>query len=210
MKKAAISLGISLLTLAGCGTIEESTEANPAEAEAVKEIQQENFVTETPDTKVNGSTDNDSDMNKEKAENVLNQYKGLFMEVINEGSQLEEYENKDEIIQHFSSIMTTEYAESLVDLYIKEENGELSVVATETPIWLQEDQEFDLEKVTDQEYHAVQNIDNQLRGKKGVIFTLVMEEGSWVVADVTTGQVEEEEEQYKTGTDDRMEDRDSK
>ena len=203
MKKAAISLGISLLTLAGCGTIEESTEA-------VKEIQQENFETETPDTKVNGSTENESDMTKEKAEKVLNQYKGTFMEVINEGPQLEEYESKDEIIQHFSSIMTTEYAESLVDLYIKEENGELSVVATETPIWLQEDQEFDLEKVTDQEYRAIQNIDNQLRGKKGVIFTLVMEEDSWVVADVTTDQVEEGEEQYKTGTDDSVEDRDSK
>lgn len=210
MKKAAISLGISLLTLAACGTIEESTEANPAEAEAVKEIQQEYFETETPDTKVNGSTDNESGMTMEKAEKVLNLYKGTFMEVINEGPQLEEYESKDEIIQYFSTIMTTEYAESLVDLYIKEENGELSVVATETPIWLQEDQEFDLEKVTDQEYYAVQNIDNQLRGKKEVTFTLVMEEDSWVVEDVTTDQVEEEEEQYKTGTDDRVEDRDSK
>ncbi|WP_409253844.1 hypothetical protein V1502_08075 [Bacillus sp. SCS-153A] len=207
MKIAAISLGISLLTLTGCGTIEESTEANPAEAEAVKESQQESFETETPETKTNGNTDSDSEMSKEKAKEVLRQYKETFMEVINAGPELEEYESKDEIIQYFSNIMTIQYAENLVDLYIKEENGELSVVATETPIWLQQDQEFSMEEASNQEYHVVQNIDN---GKKEVTFILVMEDDTWVVADATTNGDEEENGKYQTGYEDKVENVSSK
>ncbi|WP_421384808.1 hypothetical protein ACOJQI_08560 [Bacillus salacetis] len=204
MKKLSCALGLSLFLLAGCGTAEESTEANPAEAEAVKEVQQENYETASHETKVNGNTESNDQMTKEKAADVLSQYKDTFMEVINAGPELEEYESKEEIIQHFSTIMTPEYAESLADTYIREENGSLSVVATETPLWLREDQSYTLTEVSEEEYEVIQHINNQLRGRKEVTFTLVMEDDTWVVGKVETRNAEQEDK-YKAGSDDRVE-----
>jgi hypothetical protein len=204
MKKAAFSIGVSVLFMAGCGTAEESTEANPAEAEAVKETQQEGFETASNETKVNGNTESSGEMTKDKAAEVLSQYESTFMEVINAGPALEEYESKEEIIQQFSTIMTSQHAESLAETYINDESEELSVVATETPIWLQEDQEYSWKKVSEKEYQVIQNIANQLRGNQEVTFTLIMEEDSWYVADVTTAQGKQEEK-YKTGSEDRVE-----
>jgi hypothetical protein len=204
MKKVSFAIGVSVLFMAGCGTAEESTEANPAEAEAVKETQQEEFETASNETKVNGNTESSGEMTKDKAAEVLSQYESTFMDVINAGPELEEYESKEEIIQQFSTIMTSQHAESLAETYINDEREELSVVATETPIWLQEDQEYSWKKVSEKEYQVIQNIANQLRGNQEVTFTLIMEEDSWYVADVTTAQGKQEEK-YKTGSEDRVE-----
>jgi hypothetical protein len=204
MKKVSFALGVSLLLLAGCGTAEESSEANPADAEAVK-TKQEEFETASKETEVNGNTESSGKMTRDKAEEVLRQYENTFMEVINAGPDLEEYESKEDIIQQFSTIMTSEYARSLADIYIKEEGKALSIVATETPVWFEEDKDYTLTEVSEDEFQVVQNIHNELRGRKEVTFTLVMESDYWVVANAGTEKKEQKEGKYKSGAEDRVE-----
>ncbi|MGM0844653.1 MAG: hypothetical protein ACQEUT_06710 [Bacillota bacterium] len=190
MKKVSYGLGISLLLLAGCGTAEESTEANPADAEAVKETQEETFETNDTDVNANSEDGDAEDLTKEKANEVLTEYKDTFMEVIDKGPELEEYGSEDEIIQHFSTIMTEEQARSLADIYINDRDGKLSVVATEAPIWLKDDQEYKVEKVSEEEQHVIQNSRSQMRGNLEVTFVLVRENDSWLVSKTETDQLE--------------------
>jgi hypothetical protein len=196
MKKVSYGLGISLLLLAGCGTAEESTEANPAEAQAVKETQEETFETASTDQAVNGDTE-EAEMTKEKAAEVLRQYEETFMEVIDKGPELNEYETRDEIIQQFSTIMTKEQAEDLADIYINDKDGKLSVVATEAPIWLKDEQDYNVEKISEGEYHVIQNNSSELRGNLEVTFDLVMEDDSWLVSKTKTEKREKTEPEGK-------------
>ncbi|MGD6965198.1 hypothetical protein ACQCVP_02060 [Rossellomorea vietnamensis] len=196
MKKTSYGLGLSLLLLAGCGTAEESTEANPAEAQAVKETQEEIFETASTDKAVNGDTD-EAEMTKEKAAEVLRQYEEIFMEVIDKGPELNEYESRDEIIQKFSTIMTKEQAEDLADIYINDKDGTLSVVATEAPIWLKYDQDYKVEKISEGEYHVIQSNSSELRGNLEVTFVLVMEDDSWLVSKTKTEKREKTEPEGK-------------
>ncbi|TYS16156.1 hypothetical protein FZC78_12465 [Rossellomorea vietnamensis] len=191
MKKTSYGLGLSLFLLAGCGTAEESTEANPAEAQAVKETQEETFETASTDKAVNGDTE-EAEMTKEKAAEVLRKYEETFMEVIDKGPELNEYESRDEIIQKFSTIMTKEQAEDLADIYINDKDGTLSVVATEAPIWLKYDQDYKVEKISEGEYHIIQSNSSELRGNLEVTFVLVMEDDSWLVSKTKTEKTEPE------------------
>ncbi|MGD7021241.1 hypothetical protein FZC79_00800 [Rossellomorea vietnamensis] len=192
MKKISYGVGLSLLLLAGCGTAEESTEANPAEAQAVKETQEETFETASTDKAVNGDTE-EAEMTKEKAAEVLRQYEDTFMEVIDKGPELKEYESRDEIIQQFSTIMTKEQAEDLADIYINDKDGTLSVVATEAPIWLKYDQDYNVEKISEGEYHVIQNNSSELRGNLEVTFVLVLDNDSWLVSKTKTDNKEKTE-----------------
>ncbi|MGF2615795.1 hypothetical protein FZC84_06905 [Rossellomorea vietnamensis] len=193
MKKVFYGIGIAGLLLAGCGTAEESTEADPSEAQAVKDTQQETYETASSDDSTNGNTEDGPEMTKEKAEEVLKKYEETFMEVIEKGPELEEYESKDEIIQQFSMIMTEGQAKSLADIYIKNSDGDLSVVATEAPIWLKYEQEYSVHESSEEEYRVVQNISSQLRGNLEVTYVLVKENGSWVVSKTKTANIEQEE-----------------
>lgn len=188
LKKLSSVLGISVLLLAACGTTEESLESNvESETEQVSHNEKET-------KQVNGN-EHSGELSKAEAEEVMKQYKDNFMKVVDQGPELEEYQSKEEIIEHFSKNMTENLAEKQADTFIKEQDGELSVVATEPPVFLNPQEEYKFEKVSDDEYKIAQQIQNELRGSRKMTYMIVKGESGWLVGNYTTelNEVNEEE-----------------
>jgi hypothetical protein len=188
LKKLSSVLGISILLLAACGTAEESLETE-VESESEKVSQNEEV------TKQVTANEHSEELTKAKAEEVMKQYEDNFMKVVNEGPELEEYQSKEEIIDHFAQIMTESLAQKHAETFIKDENGELSVVATEPPVFLNPSQDYQFEKVSDDQYKITQQIQNELRGNRELTYMIERGEDGWLVGDYTTEVNEWNEEE---------------
>ncbi|WP_456271433.1 hypothetical protein [Bacillus sp. AK031] len=188
MKKLSSVLGISILLLAGCGTAEESLDTE-VESESEKVSQNEE------ETKQVTANEHSNELTKAEAEEVMKQYEDNFMQVVTAGPELEEYQSKEEIIDHFAQIMTESLAEKQAETFIKEEDGELSVVATEPPVFLNPEQDFQFEKVSNEQYKVTQQIQNELRGNRELTYMIERMEDGWLVGSYKTELQEGNEEE---------------
>jgi hypothetical protein len=137
-----------------------------------------------------------------KAKNLMSQYRTLFEEIIAKSGEdqfLEEYTTLEEIREYFNQIMVTELAEWYTDAYFELRNGNVYIIPKDGPVWLKEEQSFELNKVDDHSYQLKQQRNNELLGHVyyTVLFTYI--EGTWKIAEIDfeeVDQVSEEEAKF--------------
>lgn len=126
-------------------------------------------------------------LTEDKAVQVLNDYRTTFMEVVentdDEGA-LENYETKEELKSDFRTVMSESLAESYMSTYFEEEDGALFVVATEAPVWFEEDQDYSFEQISDTEFEIIQEQSNNLIGNMKMTYVLTLENENWIVSEV--------------------------
>ncbi|WP_456272369.1 hypothetical protein [Bacillus sp. AK031] len=135
------------------------------------------------------SQQNDSDENmsltKDEAAEVLSEYEDTFMVKTNEGT-VENYNTKEELLSHFKTIMSEQLAQSYLDDFFRMQDGELMMVATEPPVWLNSENEYQYNKENDSTYHVVQSKSSELRGEREYTFELAYADEGWIVDDVSS------------------------
>lgn len=156
---------------------------------------------ETEDGETDKSDDNNEETSQEedrkrfdkgRAEVVLEDYAKAFNKVINyttEDGQLKEYQTKPELKDHFRHFMSETQATQMIDTYFEMRDGKLHVKSMDGPTFLQTDQPYELNKVSEDKYQVVQERDNQLIGHVNMIYTLVHEDGIWIVKDVSREEI---------------------
>jgi hypothetical protein len=151
--------------------------------------EQEQTGDETP------KNDSEANMNltKEEAAEILSQYEDTFMVKTSSDGTVENYSTKEELLSHFKTIMSEQLANSYLDDFFRMQDGELMMVATEPPVWLNPENEYQLNKQNDTTYHVVQSKSSELRGDREYTFELIFQDGQWIVNDVssveTSGQL---------------------
>ncbi|WP_227936497.1 hypothetical protein [Alkalihalobacillus deserti] len=126
-------------------------------------------------------------LNKAEAEEVMNDYKSTFMEVAENADQqgkVANYHSKEELLTYFTSIMSQELARWFADTYFVEKNDELYIKAMDAPTWLDNESEFKLKKVNDQQYKVIQERDNEFIGHLNMIYVLLLQDEKWIVDEI--------------------------
>lgn len=178
MKKLFMILIIGVFMLTACSEQEANQgERNGNEpTEGVQEDTPENSEPTNDDSNHQNDSEQPLDeFDKGRAEVVLTEYEKAFKKVINNtDDQLKqlEYTNKQGLKEHFEHFMSAEIAQSWVDTYFQEKEDGLYVIATEGPVFLQEDKPFTFTKTTDETATVVQERNNELIGHVKMKYTL--------------------------------------
>ncbi|SDH87390.1 hypothetical protein [Alteribacillus bidgolensis] len=131
---------------------------------------------------------------KERAVELMNDYKESFVSLINEAGndqKIDSYQTKEEVKEHFETTMSGDLAEWMTDSYFKEEGDGVYVIAKDGPTWLEEDQPFELEEVTEKHVKIVQERDNELLGNVEMIFHAGYQGDKWVVDEIESNEAGE-------------------
>lgn len=131
-------------------------------------------------------------INKEKAEVVLTEYEEAFKNVINNTNQelkQQEYSNQQQLKKYFQNFMSEDLALSLMDTFIREEEDGLYIVATEGPLFLEEDQPYTFTKNDKETATVTQERENPMIGHIQMEYTLTKKEDSWIVEEINSEQL---------------------
>ncbi|MCT2534199.1 hypothetical protein NC661_19745 [Aquibacillus koreensis] len=158
--------------------------------------QEQNNKTE-PDE--NPSSDNEEQENDipmftdEVAIELMQNYKQNFEVVLEAGNNNNlntMFESKSDVQRHFEEIMSEERASSLVEIYIDERDGSLHIVPTEAPVWLDQEADFTIEQVNEENYKIIQTQHNELIGSKEMIYHAKWQDNQWILSDVKSNDLE--------------------
>ncbi|KGP72617.1 hypothetical protein [Pontibacillus yanchengensis] len=198
----------AILFFTGCG-VDSSQDTEGTTDSVNSQTQNEDKMNEdTKEESNTGSSANDSESNAEadaatldkgRAQVILEDYEKAFKMVINntnDQQKLNEYSTKQELQEHFEHFMSTDRANSFVNTYFRVEDDGLYVKAMGGPTFLLEDEAFSFEKVSNQQYQVIQERYNQQMGPTNVrnIFTLVKQDGIWIVEQVEQEEISGENE----------------
>lgn len=134
------------------------------------------------------------ELEAEEAEEVLQTYNEAFQNVIEnaaEDGEVTAFDSPEELQEEFSTIMSEDLAAKMADAYFEEnEEGSIYIVASEEPVWFDEEETYELEKAEDNLYEVEQEqTDNML----SVTYSIFWNEEKWIVSDVETEDIPVEE-----------------
>ncbi|UCZ51401.1 hypothetical protein LGQ02_10945 [Bacillus shivajii] len=122
-----------------------------------------------------------------EVERVLTEFEEVFMNVIensDENGKVTNHESKEDLSEHFTQIMSPQLAEWHVETYFREEEGDVFVIPTDTPLWFDDSKPYDEVKENDETYHVYQIRENEMIGKVEMIYILTVDEGKWIVENI--------------------------
>ncbi|QHJ70577.1 LPXTG cell wall anchor domain-containing protein [Planococcus halotolerans] len=106
-------------------------------------------------------------------------YDLIYMETA-ENYEVEQYDSMAQLEEDMKSIMVWPLADHYLDTYFEERDGNVYLIPTEGPIRLNMDEDYTLEKISDEEYKLTQHGENALRGEYTLTITYSYEAGKWV------------------------------
>ncbi|EDL64077.1 hypothetical protein [Bacillus sp. SG-1] len=199
--KAILFCFLAAVLAAGCSSEEAGTnnqEENPGETQqSDNQAEQDEQQTDDngTDTEEDGQQSEDSpedmSLTKEEAADILQQYETTFMVETNEDGTVEAYETEEELLSHFKTIMSDELAQTYVDEFFREDSGQLKIIATEPPVWLNPEVDYEFNKKNETTYHVVQRKNSELRGDREYTFELKYQSNQWIVSEVSSEKLDQ-------------------
>ncbi|RIW28061.1 hypothetical protein D3H55_22315 [Bacillus salacetis] len=169
----------------GTGQTNEEEE-NRKDEQTTEEEQNTQEQDQEEETNEHNGTESGRTLTKEQAAEVLQEYEKTFMVETNSEGTVENHPSKEELLSHYRTIMSEELAQGYLEDFFKTENGNLKMVATEPPVWLNPENEYKVNEQSDGTYHVIQSKSSQLRGNREYTFELEYMSGHWQVADVSS------------------------
>jgi len=150
---------------------------------------------QNPRIQENPPKQNTTEFNAEKANELMNQYRQSFASLVNgakvNSGQITSFHTKKEIQQHFSVIMTDEFAASIVDTYFTEQDGNVFIIAIGGPAWLMVDEDFTVQKIENNHYTATQEQSNISIGHVLLTYHFQQVDGNWLISKMEKKNLDE-------------------
>ncbi|GAA0316051.1 hypothetical protein GCM10008967_03270 [Bacillus carboniphilus] len=105
--------------------------------------------------------------------------KGTFK--ADDNLRVEQFSSKEELIEESSQFLSEEFAREVVDLRFEEKGDGVYVKAMDGPVTLDEEQDYNLEKLSESEYRATQQHSSELHGEFELVITFVRKDDRWVI-----------------------------
>jgi D-alanyl-D-alanine carboxypeptidase len=105
--------------------------------------------------------------------------KDRLIQETNSQSVVKDFSTKEALIDYLNNVLATDVAKQYVDRFYIEENDGLYLETQDTPVWLNLDEDFQVNKKSKKEYRVVQHGENQLRGKYKLSITYEYKIEQW-------------------------------
>lgn len=125
-----------------------------------------------------------SALDKTEVEKIANDYRTVFMKVVQEAGFYDgspPYDSLEQIEAEFRSVMSPQWAQMLTSFYFYEEDGLIWLIATEAPVWLSEEEPYEIESMGQDAVRVVQESRNEMLGPIRLVLELKQIGTGWVV-----------------------------
>ena len=92
-------------------------------------------------------------------------FRRRFLQETVNNNQVRDFNNKEELINYLSEVINREIAKQYVNNYYYEKNGNLYLIAKDAPTWLFPDKPFQIKKIDNNTYLAIQKNQTAIHGK---------------------------------------------
>ncbi|MCT1905378.1 hypothetical protein [Oceanobacillus sojae] len=134
------------------------------------------------------------ELEEAEAEEVLQTYEETYQNIVEnaeEDGELADFDSLEDVQQEFLSIMSEELADDVIDTYFEEnEEGLIYIDTSEAPVWFDEEEAYEFEKVEDNLYEVEQE---QEENQVVVTYSIFWDEEKWIVSAVETEEIPSEE-----------------
>ena len=175
---------ITIISILGIGMLNNSPNAT-REKNPVDNINEPHLPTDQ-------STHEITPFTKEIALQVMQSYKNIFHSIkTDESGKIIHYQLKTEIEDHFSKVMSADYAAWLIEAYIEEKDNALFLRGLDDPIWLDENIEFKIEEISNEHYKIIQGHNTSLKDDVEMVYLVVWQESKWILSDVEINNLDD-------------------
>ncbi|MDG5786201.1 hypothetical protein QA612_01770 [Evansella sp. AB-P1] len=147
----------------------------------------DNHNDETDDNKENhknGSKENEDPVPEPDAVEVLTDYRNTtesIFESRDEDLRIPDIDSKRDMVEHVNSVMSVELGRLFAETYFEERDDGLYVIPKDGLTYLAENEPYEVEKVSETEYHVIQERDTPMLGHINMIYHLAYDGENWVV-----------------------------
>jgi len=121
------------------------------------------------------------DFEVDRALSLEEEFEDRLFQTTENGWEVENFDNKGDLIAYISEITSYELAASYVDIYYDYQDGELIQPPMDGPTILIEDRDFRLQKLHPREYQLVQETTTEMIGHYTLTLTYRFENNVWVI-----------------------------
>lgn len=124
-----------------------------------------------------------SKLTKEKAINIENKFFDMIFdpETVEKSNEVKDYNTKKELISDASTIAEKKLVEDYVDNFYREENNKLYIIPKGGPARIIKESPYKIKKINDTTYEAIQNEQDQMRGKYKLTVEFKYLDGKWKI-----------------------------
>ncbi|RDI41672.1 hypothetical protein [Falsibacillus pallidus] len=130
------------------------------------------------------------DLSKEKAAEVLQKLKNTFMVETGKGGIVKNYDTINALLAHFKTVMSEDLAQSYLNVFFEMYDGKPKMIATEPPSWLEPDTDYQFKRLNPTTYHVVQRQISDLTGNREYTFELKYEGDHWIVNKISSVKIQ--------------------
>ncbi|WP_066186963.1 hypothetical protein [Gracilibacillus timonensis] len=135
------------------------------------------------------------ELTEEEASGVLTEYQMMYRDVISdaeEDGQLTNYSSTETIKEELLTVLTEKYADTVISDFFQKEDDIVSTDPLKQPVWLDEELEYSLEQITEEEYALTQEQTASSNDLIQVTYVISWEEDKWRISDFYQQDVEDE------------------
>ncbi|WP_112181987.1 hypothetical protein [Paraliobacillus zengyii] len=135
------------------------------------------------------------DFTDETALNVMKAYRQAFVTLIDSSDQdglLSEFESINDVRNHFQEVMSGDLADWMTESYIEERDGQIYLIAKDSPTWLAEEEDFQTEEVAADHYTIIQEQQNELIGHVEMTYHAKWREDKWIISEIESVQLDQQ------------------
>ncbi|WP_117168682.1 hypothetical protein [Paraliobacillus sediminis] len=132
---------------------------------------------------------------EETARDVMQVYRQAFVTLIDSADQdglLSEFETINGVRNHFEEVMSEDLAGWMTDSYIEKRDGQIYLIAKDSPTWLAEDEDFQMEEIAEDHYKIIQEQENELIGHVEMTYHAKWREDKWIISEIETEQLDQQ------------------
>ncbi|RKQ29566.1 hypothetical protein [Oceanobacillus halophilus] len=115
---------------------------------------------------------------------LTNRFMDILVQDSEENYKVKQFNTKEDLLTEFEKVSTRETAKSYVDFYYEEKADGMYILPTETPPWFIQDNDYDIEQVSNNTVKIIQNNTTDLDGN----YTIEMEftyHKTWKITNIT-------------------------
>ncbi|MEN1970295.1 hypothetical protein WMZ97_19760 [Lentibacillus sp. N15] len=135
-------------------------------------------------TEINTENGQSTELTKDMVKEKTRQFMEILVQDIDQNNKVKHVTSKKELIQSFNNIASYEIAKTFVDTYYEERDDGLYVIPTETPAWVDENNNLHMVQLEDNQVKAVQHNHSDLHGW----YTIEVEftyDSDWIITGVS-------------------------
>ncbi|GEN46085.1 DUF3221 domain-containing protein [Alkalibacillus haloalkaliphilus] len=126
-------------------------------------------------------------------EDIITEFENAYDRLIetDDEQRLVNFDSTEEIREDFTNIMNEEFVDYYLDTYVDEEDGELYIIPTGMEVFIDLEQDYEVNEVSDTEYHVIQEVNYEFTDHIELTYLIEYHDENWIVQDVLYDPIDE-------------------